>query len=144
MNKVNILLLSVFLISPISAFADYESILKKAKKGNAETQYALGTMYQLGKGVSENDNEAFKWTRLAAIQGYAKAQNNLGYMYDMGEGVAQDDMRAYMWKYLAAAQGELDAAEHRDEIASQMSKQELEVAQKMANDCKSRNYKGCD
>ena len=67
MNKVNILLLSVFLISPNTAFADYESILKKAKKGNAETQYALGTMYQLGKGVSENDNEAFKWTRLAAI-----------------------------------------------------------------------------
>jgi hypothetical protein len=144
MNQVKILLLSVFLISPSNVFADYKSMLKKAEQGNAETQYALGAMYQLGKGVSENDNEAFKWTRLAAIQGYAKAQNNLGYMYDMGEGVAQDDMRAYMWKYLAAEQGELDAAEHRDEIASQMSKQQLERGQKMASDCKARNYKGCD
>ena len=63
--------------------------MKKARQGNAESQYTLGTMYELGEGVTEDDKEAFKWFSLAASQGYAKAQNNLGYMYDLGEGVEQ-------------------------------------------------------
>jgi uncharacterized protein len=103
--------------------------LKKASQGNAEAQYALGTMYELGEGVAEDDAEAFKWFSLAASQGYAKAQNNLGYMYDLGEGIAQDNLRAYMWKDLAAAQGEIDAAKQRDALASRMTKQQLEKAQ---------------
>ena len=45
---------------------------------------ALGTIYELGEGVTEDDKEAFKSFSLAASQGYAKAQNNLGYMYDLG------------------------------------------------------------
>ena len=143
MNKVRILLLSISLISHGSAFADYASILKQAKHGDAEAQYAIGTMFQLGKGVQEDDKAAFKWTRLSASQGNAKAQNNLGYMYDMGEGVDQNDMLAYMWKYLAADQGELDAVEHRDQLTRQMTKQQLEEAQKKANACKAKKYKDC-
>ena len=87
---------------------------------------------------------AFEWFILAASQGFAKAQNNLGYMYDLGEGVAQDNIRAYMWKNLAAAKDEIDVAEQRDELASRMTKDQLEKAQQMARDCKARNYKSCD
>jgi TPR repeat protein len=61
---------------------------------------ALGTIYELGEGVTEDDKEAFKSFSLAASQGYAKAQNNLGYMYDLGGGVAQDNIRAYKRKSL--------------------------------------------
>ena len=118
--------------------------MKKARQGNAESEYTLGTLYELGEGVAEDDKEAFKWFSLAASQGYAKAQNNLGYMYDLGEGVAQDNIRAYMWKYLAAAQGDVDAAEQRDDLASRMTKEQLKKAQKMARDCKARNYKSCN
>ena len=136
--------LSLLLLFYGNAFADYQTILKKAKQGNAESQYTLGTLYELGEGVAEDDKEAFKWFSLAASQGYAKAQNNLGYMYDLGEGVAQDNIRAYMWKNLAAAQGDIDAAEQRDDLASSMTKEQLKKAQKMARDCKARNYKSCD
>jgi TPR repeat protein len=46
--------------------ADHQTILKKkAKQGNAESQYTLGTMYELGEGVAEDDKEAFKWFSLA-------------------------------------------------------------------------------
>ena len=124
-------------------FADYKAVLKKAKQGDPKAQYSLAIMYQFGKGVPEDDRKAFKWTQLAAMQGYPKAQNNLGYMYDVGEGVAQNNMRAYVWKYFAAAQGELDAAEHRDDLAKQMSKQQLKEAKKMIRECKARIYKYC-
>ena len=144
MNIFRILFLSIFLFFYGNALADYQAILKKASQGNAEAQYTLGTMYELGEGVAEDDAEAFKWFSLAASHGYAKAQNNLGYMYDLGEGIAQDNLRAYMWKDLAAAQGEIDAAKQRDALASRMTKQQLEKAQEMARDCKARNYKGCD
>ena len=62
---------------------------RAAQLAHAESQYTLGTLYELGEGVAEDDKEAFKWFSLAASQGYAKAQNNLGYMYDLGEGVEQ-------------------------------------------------------
>jgi len=39
--------------------------LKKAKQGNAESQYTLGTLYELGEGVTEEDKEAFKGFSLA-------------------------------------------------------------------------------
>ena len=48
-----------------NAFADFQTILKKAKQGNAESQYTLGTLYELGEGVAEDDKEAFKGFSLA-------------------------------------------------------------------------------
>ena len=38
----------------------------------------MGSMYDEGLGVPENDAEAVKWCRKAAEQGYAPAQYNLG------------------------------------------------------------------
>ena len=46
-------------------------------------QNNLGEMYANGQGVSKNEKEATKWTRLAASQGYALAQANLGTMYEL-------------------------------------------------------------
>ena len=74
MKIFRILFLSLLLFFYGNALADYQTILKKAKQGNAESRYTLGTMYELGEGVSEDDKEAFKWFSLAASQGYAKAQ----------------------------------------------------------------------
>ena len=89
MDIIRIIFLTLLVIFFGNALADYQIILKKAKQGDAESQYTLGTLYELGEGVAEDVKEAFKWFSLAASQGYAKAQNNLGYMYDLGEGVAQ-------------------------------------------------------
>jgi hypothetical protein len=143
MKVVKALLFIVAVFFSSYVLADYKAVLKKAKQGDAKAQYSLAIMYQFGKGVHEDDKKAFKWTQLAAIQGYPKAQNNLGYMYDVGEGVAQNNMRAYLWKYLAAANGELDAAGHRDDLAKQMSKQQLKEAKKVIRECKARKYKNC-
>jgi uncharacterized protein len=144
MSILKLFLTSILFVSSGIACADYENTLKKAKQGDATAQNYLGTIYQLGEGVEQDNTEAIKWFRLSAAQGYTKAQNNLGYMYDLGESVTQNDIRAYMWKYLAALQGELDAAENRDALASRMTKQQVEEALKMAKDCQANKFKNCE
>ncbi len=92
---------------------DYSTALRiwsvLAEQGNAYAQNNLGTMYDNGEGVPENDVEAVKWYRLAAEQGNADAQSNLGFMYANGEGVPENDTEAVKWYRLAAEQGNATA-----------------------------------
>ena len=53
----------------------------KAEAGDAIAQNKIGVMYDLGRGVLEDDKEAAKWYRKAAEQGHAEAQINLASMY---------------------------------------------------------------
>ena len=69
---IRIIFLSLLLFFYGNAFADYQTILKKARQGNAESQYTLGALYELGEGVTEDDKEAFKWFSLAAYKGMQK------------------------------------------------------------------------
>jgi len=84
---------------------EFEKTLKRAERGFANSQFNLGTLYEQGKGVPNNNTEALKWYRLAAEQGNAPAQYNLGVMYDQGKGVPNDDEEALKWYRLAAEQG---------------------------------------
>ena len=62
-------------------------------------------MYQNGRGVEQDDEEAVRWLRLAASQGLRGAQSELGWMYQSGRGVEQDDEEAARWYRRAADQG---------------------------------------
>jgi len=115
-----------------------------AAQGIASAQNNLGWMYDEGKGVAQDYKEAMKWYRLAAKQGHATAQNNLGVMYVMGKGVTQDYVRARMWFNLAARKGDEDAKENRLRIAKKMTLSQIAEAQKMARDCKRKNFKNCE
>lgn len=92
---------------------DYATMLKLwrklAKKGNAQAQYSLGQVYDLGVGVSENDVTAVKYFRLAAKQHHADAQYELGRLYYYGWGVAKDYPAALNWYRKAALQGHSQA-----------------------------------
>ena len=85
-----------------TAFAEWEPL---AEQGGAVAQYNLGSIYDNGQGVLQDDSEAVKWYRLAAEQGVAQAQSNLGVMYRNGRGVLQDYSEAVKWNRLAAEQG---------------------------------------
>ena len=52
------------------------------------------SLYDFGKGVTENNTEAIKWYRLAAEQGNVDAQFSISNMHDLGEGVADNDRAA--------------------------------------------------
>ena len=77
--------------------ADYKVDYKSAIKGDAESQFNLGYMYDNGDGVAENKELAVDWYRKSAEQGYSDAQYNLAYMYDNGEGVAENKKLAADW-----------------------------------------------
>ncbi len=91
----------------------FESVKQLAEKGNAEAQLKLAQMYQEGKGVAQNLQEAVNWSRKAAEQGLAQAQFFLGQMYATGKGVAKDIKEASKWLQKAADQGLQEA---KDEI----------------------------
>ena len=48
-----------------------------AEKGDGKAQTNLGWIYEKGKGVTQDNQKAAKWYRLAAEQGFALAQFNL-------------------------------------------------------------------
>lgn len=94
--------------------SDYVAALKElkplAEAGNADAQYALGSMYSDGLGVRRSPRDAALWFEKAAQQGHADAQFSLGFLllYGAGEGAnaAPADAAAGLpWLEKAAAQG---------------------------------------
>lgn len=82
-----------------------DKLRESAERGNAPAQNDLGECYFFGRGVSQNNAEAFKWYHAAAVQGYAWGQFNLGWMLNNGRGVAKDQAAAIHWFRKAAEQG---------------------------------------
>ena len=68
---IAILVTFVFLTQITAARADmvFDFQMKLAKKGNAEAQYKVGEMYEAGRGVDANKEEAMKWFTQAADGG---------------------------------------------------------------------------
>ena len=81
------------------------NIFLSAEKGDPQSQYNLGLMYEHGKGVPQDYTEARKYYRLASEQGNALAQLNLGVIYDKGQGVTQNQKEAVRLYRLSAEQG---------------------------------------
>ncbi len=87
-------------------FVPFNNLKSLAERGGAFAQVKLGDMYNYGRGVRQDFNEAVKWYRLAAEQGYADAHASLGVMYDGGYGVSQDYEKAVHHYRIAAKQGD--------------------------------------
>lgn len=83
-----------------------KSYMKKAKNGDAKSQYTVGMAYYSGyyEGVpiEKNLDEALKWIRMSAEQDYAPAQGQLGRMYGLGHGVAKDFSESAKWHQKAS------------------------------------------
>jgi len=70
-----------------------------ANQGDADAQYAMGTLYESGLGVQRDLGQARRWYQMAAVQGLPAAQNNLARMLSLGEGVPKDQARAItLWR----------------------------------------------
>ena len=83
------------------------------------------------------------WYRLAAEQGDADAQYILGFMYHEGKGVIQDNVYAHIWWNIAASQGVKNATKKRDILAKKMTPADISKAQRLAQKCVKKSYKGC-
>jgi uncharacterized protein len=88
-----------------SALSAVQALRASAEQGNAEAQFHLGLLYDHGRGLPKNKDEALRWYRRAAMQGDTFAQNSLGDNYWEGTGVPKDDREAVRWWRLAADKG---------------------------------------
>ena len=110
-----------------------------AEQGDAAAQNNLGVMFDKGRGVPQDDQEAAKWYRLAADQGAAAAQYNLGMMYLHGRGVPQSEIQAYKWVTLAAVQKDEDAVKMQNLLNREMTLPQIDEAQRLAMEWSRRN-----
>ena len=105
-------------------------IRKSAKQGNTYAQATVGGMYSSGQGVSKDNKQAFYWMKKAAETGNVTFQSALGSMYYYnGEAVPKNLIYAYLWLNLAVSNGDEDAARLRNQISTEMSSEQIAVAQ---------------
>ena len=91
----------------IAALSEFRAL---AEQGNASAQFNVGSMYDNGLGVPEDDHQALSWYRKAAMQELAPAQFTLGSLYYTGEGVPEEDHHhAVFWFHSAALQDHVRA-----------------------------------
>ena len=129
-----------------------------ALQGNAEAQFQLGIVYELGRGVPQDGAEAVRWFRMAAFlgvevrrgrgvpqdyaesvkwyraaaeQGYTNAQLELGFSYREGRGVPQDDVQAQKWFNLGF---------HSGELAKEMTREQVAEAQRLATEWEPKEW----
>jgi len=117
---------------------------KAAELGDAKAQVLVGSFYSLGVSVKEDQKEAIKWFEKAAKQGDVTGLCALGECYKEGKGVPQNFVEAYKWYSLAVAVGNvstyspitretvlpISALKFRDELAKQMTPEQLADGQK--------------
>ncbi len=82
---------------------------KAAEAGHPGAMNNLGSMFQNGRGVAQNDAEAIRWYRRSAELGQREAMSNLALMYANGRGVAANDAEAAHWYRKAAEAGDVQA-----------------------------------
>ena len=127
--------------------SDYVTALREwlplGERGDADVQYSLGVMHDLGQGVRQDYMTAVKWYSLAAEQGQPNAQAALGQMHQNGDGLPKDLIRAYMWYKIAAVAGVKFADEARDVIVGELSSSEIKRARRLARDCVRKKFKDC-
>ena len=95
-----------------TVYADFKSIKQQAKQGDAQAQYALGTIYLKGLSVPKDLTKASHWVKKSANQGHMEAQYTLGAMYlfaSISNQNPQDKENAVYWLTKAGKQGHRDA-----------------------------------
>ena len=125
-----------------AAAINSNSAVEIFQQAYARTQ--LGKLYKEGLGVPQNVAEAVRLWKLASAQGNENAQINLAFMYANGSGVKQNFVLAYMWNELAVQRDEPKSLTNRDAYAAYMTPQQIAEAQKLAKECRARNFKKCD
>jgi TPR repeat protein len=77
---------------------------RAVQSDNPHAEYSLASLYEAGRGVIQDYQEAARLYQLAAEQGHGDSQYALGGMYLRGRGLRASPILAYMWYNLAAAQ----------------------------------------
>lgn len=93
------------------------TILNKAKNGDADAQNEVGAWYYKGKHVKQNYEEAAQWWARSAKQGNLKAIGNLGLCYQTGNGVRKDSITAVKLYERSVKQGNQTLFNQNEKLA---------------------------
>lgn len=86
-----------------------ETLLEKAKEGDARAQFRMGIAYMDGIGVKPNLRKSAKWFTASAVQDYGPAQYRLAQCLTYGIGVGTNLRAAAICYRKAAEKGIADA-----------------------------------
>ena len=84
----------------------FQQWLPLAEQGDAQSQNALGALYDHGLGVDQDYVKAAYWYEKAAKQSFPLAMRNIGTLYANGHGVPLDLVQAKDWLQKAADAGD--------------------------------------
>lgn len=93
----------------------------------------LGKIYDHGGGVTRDPQVAAQWFLKAAVAGDAESQSEMGLRYERSDGVVRDVVEAYAWLSVAAPVRSTGAARRLDQLAPQLTHDELARAETLAN-----------
>jgi TPR repeat protein/AcrR family transcriptional regulator len=103
-----------------------------ALQGNRKAMHDLAIAYAEGNGGVKNPQEAARWFSRAASYGYVDSQFDLAVLYERGDGVPQSLLDAYKWYAIASMQGDSESANRIEALRTQMSSDDLAVAENAA------------
>lgn len=83
----------------------FNTQLLKAEQGDTKAQYAIGKMYEKGRGTDKNQVKAFQWYIKSAKQGNKRAAYKIGYGFLKGRGISKNSGKALKWLRISAAKG---------------------------------------
>ena len=90
----------------------FRSELAKAEQGDSKAQYAIGEMYEKGRGTERDPRQAFSWYSKASQKGNMKAEYKLGMAYLSGKGIRKNSRKAHEWLKKSADKGYVRAQYH--------------------------------
>jgi uncharacterized protein len=89
--------------------AAYNEWLPLAEAGDAEAQFRVGRLYDVGEGRSRNGPMAVEWYEKSFKQKNLKAGHNLGYLYDVGKIIPRNYGKAFEYYLYGAYQNDPDS-----------------------------------
>ncbi|MDH4055815.1 MAG: sel1 repeat family protein [Gammaproteobacteria bacterium] len=110
-----------------------------AEQGHAQAQCNLAVMHQNGWGVPQSDAEAVRLYTLSAEQGIVEAMMALGRFYAMDFAPDYDPVQAYKWYSLAQLMGDLEAGPKGDELAADLSAEQVAQANAQVDQWSDKN-----
>ena len=120
--KIIILMTIILSTSLVFAAGDYvweekfQEELPAAEKGDVKAQYAVGEMYEKGKGAVKDITKAFEWYLKAANQGDTRSAYKVGLFYLKGDGTAKNYAKAREWLTKSAEKDYVRAEYYLGEI----------------------------
>jgi TPR repeat protein len=111
------------------------------EQGYADAQMNLGSMYENGKAVIQENGETVKWEGLSSDQ---ETTGERTMLFSSVENILKDTVSAHMWWSISSTNGNPNAASLLERVEEEMTISQIAEATQRAKACMESNYQDCD